>query len=346
VIRGAHADTVELFAEAGLNKPFGIAFYPPGEDPQFLYVANTDGVIRFPYRNGDLKARGPVEKLKAQPSGGAGFLRSGGHWTRDIVFSSDGKKMYVSIGSRSNNSDDASEANRARIFEFNPDGTDQNVYAWGIRNAVGIAFRPGTNELWMSTNERDELGDDLPPDYISSAKPHGFYGWPWFYIGNHVDPHHKDQHVDLASKVIVPDVLVQAHSATLNLCFYTGEQFPAEYKGDIFAAFHGSWNRTRALVIKSCVCLLITRPAKCSANTKISLSASWRATAVFGVGLSGLPSGKTARCFSVKTATAPSGVSVTESKHKASSARNGGRCRVWLTRAHFIDPGKDQRKRE
>jgi len=153
--------------------------------------------------------------------------------------------MYVSIGWRSNNSDDPSEANRARIFEFNPEGTDQNVYVWGIRNAVSIAFRPGTNELWMSTNERDELGDDLPPDYISSVKPDGFYGWPWFYIGNHVDPHHKGQHVDLASKAIVQDVLVRVHSATLNLCFYTGEQFPVEYKGDIFAALHGSWNRTR-----------------------------------------------------------------------------------------------------
>lgn len=245
VIHGAHAKTVKLFAETGLNKPFGIAFYPPGDDPQFLYVANTDGVIRFPYRNGDLKARGPAEKLKAQLSGGAGFLRSGGHWTRDIVFSPDGKKMYVSIGSRSNDSDDASEANRARIFELNPEGADQNVYAWRIRNAVGIAFRPGTNELWMSANERDELEEDLPPDYISSVKPGGFYGWPWFYIGNHVDPHHRGQHADLASKVIVPDVLVEAHSATLNLCFYTGEQFPSEYKGDIFAAFHGSWNRAR-----------------------------------------------------------------------------------------------------
>src|SRR4029077_16583942 len=147
--------------------------YRPGDDPQFLYVANTDGVIRFPYRNGDLKQRGPAEKLKAQLSGGAGFLRSGGHWTRDIVFSPDGKKMYVSIGSRSNDSDDASEGNRARIFEFNPDGTEQRVFAWGIRNAVGIAFRPGTNELWMSTNERDEIGDDLPPDYISSVKAGG-----------------------------------------------------------------------------------------------------------------------------------------------------------------------------
>jgi glucose/arabinose dehydrogenase len=235
---------VETFVEQGLNKPFGIAFYPPGSDPQFLYVANTDGIIRFPYRTGDLKARGPAQQLAAHLSPG-GLLRGGGHWTRDIVFSPDGKKMYVSIGSRSNVSDKATEENRARIFEFNPDGTGQKVSAWGIRNAVGIAFRPGTNELWMSTNERDEIGEDLPPDYISSVKPGGFYGWPWFYIGNHPDPRHKGKHPELAERVIVPDVLVEAHSATLNLCFYTGDQFPSEYKGDIFAAFHGSWNRMK-----------------------------------------------------------------------------------------------------
>jgi glucose/arabinose dehydrogenase len=238
-------DVTEIFAERDLNKPFGMAFYPPGNDPQFLYVANTDGVIRFPYRNGDLKARGPAEKLGAHLSGGAGNLRSGGHWTRDIAFSPDGKKMYVSIGSRSNDSDDAREADRARIFEFNPDGSGRTVYAWGVRNAVGIKFRPGSDELWMSTNERDEIGEDLPPDYISSVRPGGFYGWPWFYIGNHADPRHKGKHPELADKVIVPDVLVEAHSATLNLCFYTGDQFPAEYKGDIFAAFHGSWNRKK-----------------------------------------------------------------------------------------------------
>ena len=238
-------DLTEIFTERDLNKPFGIAFYPPGNDPQFLYVANTDGVIRFPYRNGDLKARGPAEKLGAHLSGGAARLRSAGHWTRDIVFSPDGKKMYVSIGSRSNDSDNAAEADRARIFEFNSDGSQQKVYAWGIRNAVGIACRPGSHELWMSTNERDEIGEDLPPDYISSVRPGGFYGWPWFYIGNHVDPHHKGKHPELADKVIVPEVLVEAHSATLNLCFYTGNQFPAEYKGDIFAAFHGSWNRKK-----------------------------------------------------------------------------------------------------
>ena len=243
VIHGANRETT-LFADKDLNKPFGIAFYPPGPDPKFLYVANTNGVVRFPYQNGDLNARGPAEKLGAHLSGG-GLLRGGGHWTRDLVFSPDGKKMFVSIGSRSNNSDNAAEADRARIFEFNADGTAQKVYAWGIRNAVGIAFRPGSDELWMSTNERDELGDDLVPDYISSVRSGGFYGWPWFYLGDHVDPAHKGKHVDLADKAIVPDVLVQSHSATLNLCFYTGDQFPPEYKGDIFAAFHGSWNRTR-----------------------------------------------------------------------------------------------------
>jgi glucose/arabinose dehydrogenase len=237
-------DVVETFATKGLNKPFGIAFYPPGNDPEFLYVANTDGVIRFPYHNGDLTARGPAQPLAAHLSPG-GLLRGGGHWTRDIVFSPDGKKMYVSVGSRSNVSDNKAEAERARIFEFNPDGSGQKVYAWGIRNAVGIAFRPGTRDLWMSTNERDEIGEDLPPDYISSVRPGGFYGWPWFYIGDHSDPRHKGKHPELTDKVIVPDVLVEAHSASLNLCFYTGDQFPSEYKGDIFAAFHGSWNRMK-----------------------------------------------------------------------------------------------------
>ena len=234
----------EVFAEDGLNDPFGIAFYPLGAEPQYLYVANTNGVVRFPYRNGDTKVRGKVEKLSAELSAG-GLLHGGGHWTRDLTFSPDGKKMYVSIGSRSNVSDDNSEANRARIFEFNPDGTGQKVFAWGVRNAVGIKFRPGTNDLWMSVNERDLLGDGLVPDYISSVRPGGFYGWPWFYLGANQDPRHKGKRAELASQVIVPDVLVQSHSASLNLCFYDGQQFPAEYKGDIFAAFHGSWNKKR-----------------------------------------------------------------------------------------------------
>ncbi len=237
-------DTNETFATEGLNKAFGLAFYPPGPEPQYLYIANTDGVIRFPYRNGDLKARGPAEKLSAELSGG-GLLHGGGHWTRDLAFSPDGKKMYVSIGSHSNVSDDSGEVDRARIFEFNPDGTGRKVFAWGIRNAVGIKFRPGSNELWMSTNERDALGDGLVPDYISRVQAGAFYGWPWFYLGNHQDPRHQGKHPELASKVVAPDLLVQSHSATLNLCFYDGAQFPAEYKGDIFAAFHGSWNKAR-----------------------------------------------------------------------------------------------------
>ena len=181
------APTIETFADRGMNDPFGIAFYPPGSEPQFLYVANTNGVIRFPYRNGETKARGPAQKLNAELSGG-GLLHGGGHWTRDIVFSPDVKKMYVSVGSLSNVSDTAVEANRARIFEFNPEGSERKVFAWGIRNAVGIGFRPGTEELWMSTNERDGLGDDLVPDYIGRVQPGGFYGWPWFYLGNHQDP--------------------------------------------------------------------------------------------------------------------------------------------------------------
>lgn len=234
----------ETFAERGLGRPFGIAFYPPGPEPQYLYVANTDGIIRFPYRNGDMKARGLAEKLGATLSGG-GLLQGGGHWTRDIVFSRDGRQMFVSIGSRSNDSDNAAEADRARIFIFNPDGTNRKVYAWGIRNAVDIAFRPGSDELWMSTNERDGLGDNLLPDYISHVKPGGFYGWPWFYLGNHIDPRHKGAHPELATKVIVPDVLIQSHSASLNLCFYDGRQFPAGYHGDVFAALHGSWNRSQ-----------------------------------------------------------------------------------------------------
>lgn len=236
-------NVIEVFAMEGLKDPFGIAFYPPGPDPHYLYVANTNGVVRFPYRNGDTKTRGPLEKLGADLSAG-GLLHGGGHWTRDIAFSPDGKSMFVSIGSASNVSDSA-EANRARIFQFNPDGAGQKVFAWGIRNAVGIKFRPGTEELWMSTNERDALGDGLVPDYISRVQPGGFYGWPWFYLGNHQDPRHKGKHPELASQVLVPDVLVQSHSATLNLCFYDGQQFPAEYKGDIFAAFHGSWNKSR-----------------------------------------------------------------------------------------------------
>ncbi len=237
------AEQATVFAE-GLDLPFGLAFYPPGPNPQWLYVGNTGSVVRIPYRNGDTRARGRAEMVISDiPSGGR--LRGGGHWTRDLQFSRDGRKLYVSVGSRSNVSDDPGETRRACVLEFNPDGTGERIFASGIRNAVGLALHPVTGELWGSVNERDELGDHLPPDYITSIKPGGFYGWPWYYIGGHQDPRHPGKHPELREKVIVPDVLVQSHSASLDMCFYTGSQFPREFRGDAFAAEHGSWNRAR-----------------------------------------------------------------------------------------------------
>ncbi len=231
----------ELFADSDLNKPFGLAFYPAGPDPQYLYVANTDGVVRFPYHNGDRKATGPAEKLPARISGG------GGHSTRALAFSPDGKRLYVTVGSGSNvdEGNNPKERERALVWEMNPDGTGQKIFGSGIRNPVGLAIRPGTDEVWVSTNERDGLGDDLVPDYVTRVKPGGFYGWPWFYMGNHEDPRQQGKHPELADKVLLPDVPVQSHSASLNLTFYTGSQFPAAYKGDAFACFHGSWNRNK-----------------------------------------------------------------------------------------------------
>ncbi len=235
-------DLNEVFAQ-GLDKPFGLAFYP-AEDPEWLYVANTGEVVRFPYESGDTKSTADPETITAHSGGG--HLTGGGHWTRDLCFSKDGAKLFVSVGSRTNVDEDdlEIEQHRARIFVMNPDGSEKSVYATGIRNPVGIAVDPATGNLWTSVNERDGLGNNLVPDYITSVKPGGFYGWPYFYIGDNPDPRHKDDpHADMADQVTVPDVLVQSHSASLNLVFYTGDQFPAEYQGDIFAAFHGSWNR-------------------------------------------------------------------------------------------------------
>jgi glucose/arabinose dehydrogenase len=237
-----------IFAEK-LRQPFGIAFYPPGPNPKYVYVANTDSVIRFPYQDGDLQARGAEEMIVPDIPGG-GRLQGGGHWTRDVVFSLDGKKMFVSVGSRSNVSDNENEKNRADVLQYNPDGTGFRVFAWGIRNAVGLAIEPKTGELWASVNERDELGDNLPPDYITRVQENGFYGWPWYYIGNHQDPRHAGKRPELAAKVIVPDVLVQAHMASLCMTFYTATQFPAAYRGIAFAAEHGSWNRARRVGYK------------------------------------------------------------------------------------------------
>ncbi len=238
------AQQTSVFA-TGLDQPFGIAFYPPGPNPQWVYVGNTGSVVRFPYANGDLKARGAEQHIADLPGGGR--LRGGGHWTRDIAFSLDGKKMFVSVGSHSNVDDtdnNPSEFHRADVLEFTPDGKNERVYASGIRNCVGIAVHPKTGEVWCSVNERDELGNNLVPDYITHVSDGGFYGWPWYYIGGHQDPRHKGKHPELKDKVIVPDVLLQSHYASLEMTFYNGSQFPKEYSGNIFAAEHGSWNRS------------------------------------------------------------------------------------------------------
>ena len=226
-----------------LNQPFGIAFHPPGAEPQHIYIGNTDAVVRLPYHHGQTKADGKPERLVSLSGGG--HLTGGGHWTRDLVFSPDGKKLFISIGSKSNADDTEEENERARIFETDPDGGNQRVFAWGLRNPVGLAVHPRTGELWTSVNERDELGDDLVPDYVTRVREGGFYGWPWFYLGGHQDPRHVGKRPELKAKVTVPDVLLQAHSASLDLTFYEGNQFPAEYRDDFFAAEHGSWNRER-----------------------------------------------------------------------------------------------------
>jgi len=234
----------ELFAE-NLSQPFGIAFHPAGPNPTHIYIANTDSVIRFPYKSGDLKASGPVETILKELPGG-GQLRGGGHWTRDVIFSADGAKMFVSVGSKSNNDDNPEvEKARAAIHRYNPDGTGFELYATGVRNAVGLAIEPTTGQLWGSVNERDGLGDDLVPDYITSFKEGGFYGWPWYYIGNNQDPKHAGKQSDLGAKAITPDVLIQPHSASLCMTFYTAAQFPTEYRNTAFAAQHGSWNRAK-----------------------------------------------------------------------------------------------------
>jgi glucose/arabinose dehydrogenase len=249
VFRGVDASgkpkEVGVYA-TGLAQPFGIAFYPLGPNPKWLYIGDTDAVIRFPYKNGNLRASAAFEKLADLPGGGR--LRGGGHWTRDIVFSKDGTRMFVSVGSHSNVDDPDThpeEKDRADVLEFTPEGKFVKVYASGIRNCVGEAIQPETGDLWCSTNERDQLGDNLVPDYITHVEEGGFYGWPWYYMGSNQDPRHAGKHPELKGKVIVPDVLLQPHFASLEMTFYEGSQFPAADKGDIFAAEHGSWNRAK-----------------------------------------------------------------------------------------------------
>ena len=228
-----------VFAE-GFKQPYGIAFYPAGPNPQWIYIGNTNEVVRIPYHVGDMRASGPPEHIADLPSGG-------GHWTRSVEFTPDGKRMFVAVGSASNDDDvdtHPGERDRADILACDPANCQLKVYASGIRNAGGgILVNPSTGELWCSVNERDALGDNLVPDYITHVQEGGFYGWPWWYIGAHQDPRQKGKHPELKDKTIVPDVLLQPHNASLEMAFYEADKFPAEYKGDLFASEHGSWNK-------------------------------------------------------------------------------------------------------
>jgi len=277
VLRGVTAEgkaqTVSQFA-GGLDHPFGIAFYPAGPNPQWIYVGTATQIVRFAYKSGDLKAQSNTPQTVVAEIPGYAQLRGGGHWTRDVVFTADGQHMLVSVGSGSNIDDPDThprEFHRADVLEFTPDGKFVKVYASGIRNCVGEAINPATGQLWCSTNERDGLGSNLPSDYVTHVEEGGFYGWPWYYIGNHKDPRLPQpcangtgpnpqlaaplseldakscKRVDISSKVLTPDVLVQPHMASLGMTFYPGKttSFPAEFQGDAFAAEHGSWNRAK-----------------------------------------------------------------------------------------------------
>jgi glucose/arabinose dehydrogenase len=254
---GADLAGEDIFA-TDLHRPYGIAFYPLGDNPEWVYVANDDSVVRFPYKSGDMKASGEPELIVDHIPG----LH---HWTRDLVFSADGKTMYLSVGSGSNIALDMSpepmggleewnkshpvgatwdtEEKRADVLAFDPDGKNERIFATGLRNCSGMTLEPTSQALWCVVNERDLLGDDVPFEYATSVKEGGFYGWPWYYIGANEDPRRTGERPDLRDKVTVPDVLMQPHSAPLNIAFYQGENFPDEYKGDAFVTMHGSWNR-------------------------------------------------------------------------------------------------------
>ena len=252
---GLPADQGTIFAD-GLDRPYGLAFYP-ADEPEWVYVSETSRVIRFPYQAGDAEARGEPEVIVAD-------LPTGGHWTRDIAFSPDGEQLFIAVGSESNVGQEmgpapadidafqaertigaawGNEETRAAVLVANPDGSDLRIYATGLRNCSGLTIERTTGSPWCAVNERDGLGDNVPPDYVTRVQEGGFYGWPWYYIGRNEDPRHEGPRPDLAQYVVAPDVLILAHSAPLGLAFYEGEMFPTESQGDIFVALHGSWNR-------------------------------------------------------------------------------------------------------
>ena len=247
----------EIFA-TDLRQPYGIAFYPPGRRPQWVYVGESGRVVRFPYHDGDVTASGAAETVVSD-------LPTGGHWTRDIAFSPDGKTLYVAVGSATNVAEEMGprpidlaafekshsfgsawddEEWRADVLAYDPDGKNKRVFASGLRNCSGLAVQSGTGVVYSATNERDLLGDNLPPDYVTSVSQGAFYGWPWYYIGAHEDARAGGgKRPDLADRVTLPDVLIQPHSAPLGIAFNPGGQFPPDWKGDAFVALHGSWNR-------------------------------------------------------------------------------------------------------
>jgi len=263
----AQPEKDEVFA-SGLKQPYGIAFYPLGPSPRWVYVANADGVVRFPYKNGDLKAGGKPERVIE----GIPWVH---HYGRDIAFSPDGKRLFLSVGSGSNVALDMfpephwtihpeprnvdglaawvklkplgaawdTEELRADVLSFDPDGKNMKIVATGLRNCQGMTIQPATGQLWCAVNERDELGDNTPFEYATHVVEGAFYGWPWYFIGGHEDPRHAGQRPDLKDKVTVPDVFMQGHSAPLQMTFYQGDNFPAEHKGSAFVTMHGSWNR-------------------------------------------------------------------------------------------------------
>lgn len=255
----AQPSRAEIFA-TGLHQPYGIAFYPPGPDPKWIYVANSRSIVRFPYRNGDLQASGPSEVI-------VDHIPETHHWTRDIAFSPDGSTLYLSVGSGSNVALDMfpwppieggleewkktrplgatwdTEERRADVLAFDPQGKNERIVATGLRNCSGLTVQPVTGDLWCVVNERDELGDNVPFEYATRVREGAFYGWPWYYNGNHEDPRRKGERPDLASQVTIPDVFIQAHSAPLGIAFYEGSNLPADYKGDALVTLHGSWNR-------------------------------------------------------------------------------------------------------
>ncbi len=220
----------------GLNQPYGMLVLN-----NYFYVANTDGLLRYPYKEGQTKITDKGEKLLELPAGGYNH-----HWTRNLIASPDRSKIFISVGSASNVGEYGmqEEERRAAILEINPDGSGERIYASGLRNPVGMDWAPGTNTLWTVVNERDELGDELVPDYLTSVKEGAFYGWPYAYFGQHVDPRRKGERPDLVEKALMPDLPLGAHTSSLGLEFYNGNSFPEKYRNGAFVGQHGSWNRS------------------------------------------------------------------------------------------------------